>query len=49
MYTQEELGFILYNNRSVKNVVSNFLPKLNPFKLFQIEHQFEICRVQMVS
>ena len=29
MYTNEELGFILYNNRSVKGVVSNFLPNDN--------------------
>jgi hypothetical protein len=44
MYTNEELGFILYNNRSVKGVVSNFLPKLNPIKLTKIENQFSKCK-----
>jgi len=43
MYTNEELGFILYNNRSVKGVVSNFLPKFNPMKLMKIESQFSKC------
>lgn len=41
MYTKEELGFILYNNRSVKGVVKNFLPNLNPIKLIKIESQLE--------
>jgi hypothetical protein len=44
MYTNEELGFILYNNRSVKGVVSNFLPKFNPMKLMKIESQFSKCK-----
>lgn len=44
MYTNEELGFILYNNRSVKGVVSNFLPKFNPMKLMKIENQFSKCK-----
>jgi hypothetical protein len=44
MYTNEELGFILYNNRSIKGVVSNFLPKLNPIKLTKIENQFSKCK-----
>ncbi len=44
MYTNEELGFILYNNRSVKGVVSNFLPNFNPHKLMKIESQFDICK-----
>lgn len=44
MYTNEELGFILYNNRSVKGVVSNFLPNMNPFKLTKIENQFSKCK-----
>ena len=44
MYTKEELGFILYNNRSVKGVVQNFLPKLNPIKLIKIESQLEECK-----
>ena len=34
----EELGFILYNNRSVNGVVKNFIPKnINPFKLAKLE------------
>jgi len=38
MYTKEDLGFILYNNRSVQGVVNNFLPKdINSFRLIQIE------------
>ena len=44
MYTQEELGFILYNNRSVKGVVSNFLPNYNPMKLMKVERQFSKCK-----
>jgi hypothetical protein len=44
MYTNEELGFILYNNRSVKGVVSNFLPNFNPHKLMKIENQFDKCK-----
>ena len=44
MYNNEELGFILYNNRSVKGVVSNFLPKFNPMKLMKIESQFSKCK-----
>lgn len=44
MYTKEELGFILYNNRSVKGVVSNFLPNLNPVTLVRIENQLKECK-----
>lgn len=37
-WTIEELGFILYNNRSVNGVVKNFIPKdINPFKLSKLE------------
>ena len=37
-WTIEELGFILYNNRSVNGVVRNFIPKeINPFKLTKLE------------
>lgn len=37
-YTIEELGFILYNNRSVNGVVKNFLPTdMNPLKIINIE------------
>ena len=42
MYTKEELGFILYNNRSVNGSVNNFIPNtINPFKLIKIEKEFE--------
>lgn len=37
-WTIEELGFILYNNRSVNGVVKNFIPEnINPFKLTKLE------------
>jgi DNA primase len=41
-YTKEELGFILYNNRSVKGTINNFLSKenINSFKLIDIENRF---------
>jgi len=36
-YTIEQLGLILYNNRSVEGVVQNFLdPTISPFRLIQI-------------
>ncbi len=41
MYTKEELGFILYNNRSVNGVVKNFLPNLDPIKLVKIESRLD--------
>ena len=40
-YTKEELGFILYNNRSVKGVVNNFIPDINPFKIVKIEKKIK--------
>ena len=44
-YTIEQLGFILYNNRSVEGVVQNFLdPTMNPFRLIQIENKFDWCK-----
>lgn len=44
-YTIEQLGFILYNNRSVEGVVQNFLdPAINPFRLIQIEKKFDWCK-----
>lgn len=40
-WTKEELGFILYNNRSVNGVVKNFIPKnINPYKLIRLEKIF---------
>lgn len=44
MYTKKDLGFILYNNRSVNGVVKNFLPRLNPYKLIEIENQLDIAK-----
>ena len=45
MYTKEELGFILYNNRSVKGAVNNFIPNdINPFRLIRIENDFDKCK-----
>lgn len=44
MYTNKEMGFILYNNRSI-NVVKNFIPNtINPLKLIEIEEKFEWCK-----
>lgn len=45
MYTKEELGFILYNNRSVNGVVSNFIPKnIDPLRLIRLENIFDSCK-----
>lgn len=49
-YTKEELGFILYNNRSVKGVVNNFLTEdINPFKVINIERKFKKSKSLYVS
>ena len=49
-YTKEELGFILYNNRSVKGVVENFLSDdINPFKVINIEKKFKESKSLYVS
>lgn len=41
-YSMEELGFILYNNRSVNGVVKNFIPNnIDPIKLIKIENVLE--------
>ena len=41
-YSVEEIGFILYNNRSVKGVIQNFFdPKINPYQLIKIEEKFD--------
>jgi hypothetical protein len=49
-WTTEELGFILYNNRSVDGVVKNFISKkLNPFKLTQIEQRLKISKSKFQS
>ena len=41
-YTNEDLLYIVYNNRSINNVVSNFIPKYNPFEIIQLE-KIEKC------
>jgi len=39
-WTDKELTFILYNNRSTSGVVANFLPeKINPFSLKKLEER----------
>ena len=44
-YSDQELGFILYNNRSVNGVVSNFIPKeIDGYKLIKIEEQLDWCK-----
>lgn len=44
-YTVEQLGFILYNNRSVDGVVKNFIDKtIDPNKLIDIEKKFDWCK-----
>lgn len=43
-YTIQNLAFILYNNRSVDGVVSNFLPKYNPLILQKIESDLDKCK-----
>jgi len=41
-YSISDISFILYNNRSIKGVVSNFFDKdMNPYRLMQIEDDFE--------
>lgn len=45
MYTNEEISFILYNNRSVNGVVVNFLPKdIDGYKLVKLEEKLEWCK-----
>lgn len=44
-YSIEQLGFILYNNRSVEGVVKNFLDnKINALILIDIEKKFDWCK-----
>ena len=41
-YSIEEIGFILYNNRSVEGTIKNFFdPKMDPLKLISIEKKFD--------
>ena len=42
-YTNKELGFILYNNRSI-NMVKTFIRNINLFKLVNIEKEFQISK-----
>lgn len=44
-YTKQQLGYILYNNRSVEGVVKNFLNfDCDVVKLIDIEKKFEWCK-----
>jgi len=44
-YTKEQLGFILYNNRSVEGVITNFLEEsMDPSVLIDIEKKFDWCK-----
>ena len=44
-YTKQQLGYILYNNRSVEGVVKNFLNfEYDAEKLIDIEKKFEWCK-----
>ena len=44
-YTKQQLGYILYNNRSVEGVVKNFLNfECDAEKLIDIEKKFEWCK-----
>jgi hypothetical protein len=44
-YSIEQLGFILYNNRSVEGTVKNFLDtSIEPLKLINIEKKFDWCK-----
>jgi len=44
-YTTKQLGFILYNNRSVDGVVKNFFDKsIDPKKLIELEKKFDWCK-----
>lgn len=41
-WSNQDLAFILYNNRSVNGVVCNFFPKdINPFKLMSLEKKLD--------
>lgn len=44
MWSTEELEFILYNNRSVKGVVTNFLPNINPLEIIDIENKLDTIK-----
>lgn len=49
-YSLKELGFILYNNRSVDGVVKNFIPKnINPFKLSKVEKNLKKSKSKFQS
>ncbi len=44
-YSIKEIGFILYNNRSVDGTIKNFLdPNMDPIKLIDIEKKFDWCK-----
>ncbi len=44
-YTSKQLGYILYNNRSIEGVVSNFLDNtIDNNQLVNIERKFDWCK-----
>lgn len=44
-YTDDELSFILYNNRSINGVVKNFIrPTWNGYKISKIEEMMDHFR-----
>jgi hypothetical protein len=48
-FKKDELGYILYNNRS-KRLVSRFIPKdLNPFRLTNIENNFKESKNKFIN
>lgn len=48
-FSKEELGFILYNNRS-KKVVENFFPKnINKYRLLNIENIFQKSKNKFIN
>lgn len=48
-FSKEELGFILYNNRS-KSVVKNFFPKnINKYRLINIENIFQKSKDKFIN
>lgn len=46
-FTEQQIAFIIYNNRSVEGVVKNFIPKnLNPFKLQKLEQRLHDAKLK---
>lgn len=50
MWNNDELAYILYNNRSVKGVVNNFMDlNINPFLLNKVESVLESCKKSIID